>query len=91
MMTVQALWTAANENIPVVYLICNNRSYRILKINMDSLQDAGAGGAATGRIRGHGLPPAPEYCGNSQCHGSLRTYHQKTRRNWRRPSGKRWS
>ena len=35
MMTVQALWTAANENIPVVYLICNNRSYRILKLNMD--------------------------------------------------------
>ena len=35
MMTVQALWTAANENIPVVYLICNNRSYRILKVNMD--------------------------------------------------------
>ena len=35
MMTVQALWTAANENIPVVYLICNNRSYRVLKINMD--------------------------------------------------------
>ena len=36
MMTVQALWTAANENIPVVYLICNNRSYRILKLNMDT-------------------------------------------------------
>ncbi len=36
MMTVQALWTAANENIPVVYLICNNRSYRILKVNMNS-------------------------------------------------------
>ena len=35
MMTVQALWTAANENIPVVYLICNNRSYRVLKVNMD--------------------------------------------------------
>ena len=35
MMTVQALWTAANENIPLVYLICNNRSYRILKVNMD--------------------------------------------------------
>ena len=35
MMTVQALWTAANENIPVVYLICNNRSYRVLKLNMD--------------------------------------------------------
>ena len=36
MMTVQALWTAANENIPVVYVICNNRSYRVLKLNMDT-------------------------------------------------------
>ena len=35
MMTVQALWTAAVANIPVVYLICNNRSYRILKLNMN--------------------------------------------------------
>ena len=33
--TVQALWTAAQFNIPVVYAICNNRSYRILKVNMD--------------------------------------------------------
>ena len=35
MMTVQALWTAANENIPVVYVICNNGAYRILKLNMN--------------------------------------------------------
>ena len=35
MMTVQGLWTAANSNIPVVYVICNNRSYRVLKLNMD--------------------------------------------------------
>ncbi len=35
MYTVQALWTAARFNIPVVYTICNNRSYRILKMNMD--------------------------------------------------------
>ena len=35
MMTVQGLWTAANSNIPVVYLVCNNRSYRILKLNMN--------------------------------------------------------
>ena len=35
MMTVQALWTAANYNIPVIYLVCNNRSYRILKLNMN--------------------------------------------------------
>ncbi|PKB68201.1 MAG: hypothetical protein BZY81_02495 [SAR202 cluster bacterium Io17-Chloro-G4] len=33
--TVQALWTAAKYNIPVVYAICNNRAYRILKVNMD--------------------------------------------------------
>ena len=35
MMTVQALWTAANYNIPAIYLVCNNRSYRILKLNMN--------------------------------------------------------
>jgi len=36
MYTVQALWTAARYNIPVTYAICNNRSYRILKVNMDT-------------------------------------------------------
>ena len=35
MMTIQALWTAANYGIPAVYLVCNNRSYRILKLNMN--------------------------------------------------------
>ena len=35
MMTVQALWTAANANIPVIYVICNNRTYRVLKLNMN--------------------------------------------------------
>ncbi len=35
MMTVQALWTAATENIPVVYVICNNQAYRVLKLNMN--------------------------------------------------------
>ena len=35
MMTVQALWTAAVENIPVIYCICNNRSYNVLKVNLD--------------------------------------------------------
>ena len=32
-MTIPALWTAANSNIPAVFVICNNRSYRILKLN----------------------------------------------------------
>ena len=35
MMTIQGLWTAVNSNIPVVYVICNNGAYRILKLNMN--------------------------------------------------------
>ena len=35
MMTVQALWTSVNYKIPVVYIICNNASYRVLKVNMN--------------------------------------------------------
>ena len=38
MMTVQALWTAANADIPVVYVICNNAAYRVLKLNMNLYQ-----------------------------------------------------
>lgn len=34
MMTVQALWTAAAYQIPAVYVICNNQTYRVLKVNM---------------------------------------------------------
>ncbi|HJX61136.1 MAG TPA: thiamine pyrophosphate-dependent enzyme, partial [Dehalococcoidia bacterium] len=41
--TIQALWTAAHHRIPVTYVICNNASYRILKINMlDYLGEAAA-------------------------------------------------
>ena len=35
MMTVQGFWTASSYKIPVVYIICNNSSYRVLKINME--------------------------------------------------------
>lgn len=34
-MTVQALWTAVNSDIPAVFVICNNASYRVLKVNMN--------------------------------------------------------
>lgn len=34
MYTNQALWTAVHHNIPVTYIIVNNQSYRILKMNM---------------------------------------------------------
>lgn len=35
MMTIQGLYTAVNSNIPVVYVMCNNSSYRVLKVNMN--------------------------------------------------------
>jgi benzoylformate decarboxylase len=31
MYSIQALWTAAHLGLPITYIICNNRSYRILK------------------------------------------------------------
>ncbi|MEM7254610.1 MAG: thiamine pyrophosphate-binding protein [Pseudomonadota bacterium] len=40
--TIQALWTAAHHDIPVVFVILNNRVYRILKYNMNRYrQEAG--------------------------------------------------
>ena len=33
--TIQSLWTAAHHRIPVVFVILNNRVYRILKYNMN--------------------------------------------------------
>jgi len=34
MYTIQALWTAAHHNIDAGFVICNNRSYRLLKLNL---------------------------------------------------------
>ncbi len=36
MYSIQALWTAAHHDLAVVFLILNNREYRILKHNMDT-------------------------------------------------------
>mgnify|MGYP002854972128 FL=1 len=38
MMTIQGLWTAANDNIPCVFIICNNGMYRVLKVNFNVYQ-----------------------------------------------------
>jgi thiamine pyrophosphate-dependent acetolactate synthase large subunit-like protein len=43
MYTITALWTAAHHNIPCTWVICNNSSYRILKLNLQEyLGEAGA-------------------------------------------------
>jgi thiamine pyrophosphate-dependent acetolactate synthase large subunit-like protein len=38
MMTIQGLWTAANDNIPCIFVICNNGMYRVLKVNFEVYQ-----------------------------------------------------
>ena len=38
MMTIQGLWTAANDNIPSIFIICNNGMYRVLKVNFGIYQ-----------------------------------------------------
>jgi len=34
MYTIQALWSAARHNLPIKYIVCNNRSYRLLQANI---------------------------------------------------------
>ncbi len=36
MYSIQALWTAAHHDLAIVFVILNNREYRILKHNMDT-------------------------------------------------------
>lgn len=38
MYTIQALWTAAHDRVPVVYVIFNNASYRILKQRVHAMK-----------------------------------------------------
>lgn len=38
MMSIQGLWTAANDNIPCIFVICNNGMYRVLKVNFNVYQ-----------------------------------------------------
>jgi benzoylformate decarboxylase len=34
MYTIQALWSAARHDLPIKYIVCNNRSYRLLQANI---------------------------------------------------------
>ncbi len=42
MYTIQGLWTAAHEKLPVVFVIINNSSYRILKQRTNAMQQFAA-------------------------------------------------
>ena len=35
MYTIQALWTAAHHHIPAKFVVCNNHSYKLLKLNIE--------------------------------------------------------
>ena len=59
MMTVQALWTAANENIPVVYPDLQQPLLPGAQGQYGHLQDTGAWRTETGRVHRHGLSPCP--------------------------------
>jgi benzoylformate decarboxylase len=56
MYSVQALWTAAHENLPVVIAVVNNRQYGILKMN---LVESGSTAARDGRFIGMDLDGPP--------------------------------
>jgi len=61
MYSVQALWTAAHERLPVVIAVVNNRQYAILKMN---LLEANSPAAKAGRFIGMDLDAPPvDYVG----------------------------
>jgi len=61
MYSIQALWTAAHDRVPVTFVILNNRSYRILKTRLSATQGIAA---QRGRYVGMELDqPAIDFCG----------------------------
>jgi benzoylformate decarboxylase len=56
MMTVQGFWTTANEGLPVVYVVCNNDSYRILKLNIDKYRSMVLGDDGQSQYLGMDFP-----------------------------------
>jgi benzoylformate decarboxylase len=59
----QALWTAAREQLPVVFAVVDNGQYRILK---DYLRGMGGVSATTGRFVGMDLEPPVDYLALAQ-------------------------
>ena len=82
----QALWTAAAEQLPVVFAVVNNRQYKILK---GYLRGMGGASARTGRFVGMDLDePADRLHGPGPLDGRRRHRdRQHRRRRRRRTSG----
>ena len=68
-MTVQGFWTAANEGVPVVYVVCNNRSYRILKLNLDKYRSSVLDAEGESRYLGMDFPIALDIAGMARSMG----------------------
>jgi benzoylformate decarboxylase len=67
MYSIQALWTAAHEKLAMVFVILNNRSYRILKQRLSATQGLAA---QRGRYVGMELgEPAIDFVGMAQAMG----------------------
>jgi benzoylformate decarboxylase len=67
MYSIQALWTAAHEKLPMVFVILNNRSYRILKQRLSATQGTAA---QRGRYVGMELSePAIDFTGLARSMG----------------------
>lgn len=61
MYSIQALWTAAHEKLPITFVILNNRSYRILKQRLSATKGTAA---QRGRYVGMELAnPTIDFCG----------------------------
>ena len=61
MYSIQALWTAAHEKLPITFVILNNRSYRILKQRLSATKGIAA---QRGRYVGMELAnPTIDFCG----------------------------
>jgi benzoylformate decarboxylase len=67
MYTIQALWTAAHDTIPVVYVIFNNASYRILKERTLALK--GFAAADDRYVAMDLVDPALDYVGLARAQG----------------------
>jgi benzoylformate decarboxylase len=78
--TVQALWTAAHDRIPVVFVILNNTSYRILKQRLHALR--GHAEQVDTYVGMELLDPAIDFVGLARSFGvaaeRARTVHEAT-------------